>query len=291
MNDTIEKIFTAVTSPSELFGGTCSKKDIIYLSDVEFVEDNNTYYTTSLSLTNLAEGTYYLVFIVNGIESQRSREINIVQIPNTESIFPDNFEIIYTSIMIFIVLISNLVLLNKYFTLISILVVAFEFVVIQQSNKQTTFQISSYFALGMLVFAYILAFPEEQKGRIFASNRIKAYKLYTEIKFFGNKYHPVVRKKKSLGWDTIYSGDPLPKDFNINPPFHKLGWIQRMISLFKSFSIIITNPESSPDCFYFPQRLIATLLLALFIFTIISVNIAIIAFGFIDRYSLFYYIL
>ena len=282
----LKMLYTAIISPTDLFGGSCQLKDVVDIYEAQFIENDGLYTATSIKLKNVAEGIYYLIFTDSAIESKLTQEINIVMNNVNKSLFPISFEIVWSVFTAFIIIISNTVILNKYFSIFAFLVSLLEIIVVQQSNKGLPFQISSFIALGISMALFILTFYEEIKlenNAHFDSIRLKAFKEYTEYKMFGYKIQPWKRKDF---WN-YKSEDPKETSSalssNAKVPTFKLSTMgQKIKSLFKPFSLSSTKFSEAPDCIYFPQRLLATLLLAVFVYVIISVKVVEFTFSFID---------
>lgn len=198
--------------------------------------------------------------------------------PKDKSIFPLSFEITWSLFTAFVVIITSTLILHYLFTIFAFMVVILEIIVVQQSTKGLTFQITSYIALGILIILLYSTFTNELKhgnNAHFEDIRLKAFKEYTEFKMFGYKAQPWQRK--DLG---NYQPDDLKTksiliSSNTNVRSFKFATLgQRIISLFKPFILSSTNFPESPDCVYFPQRLLATLLVTLFAYIIISIQTA-----------------
>ena len=279
-------LYTAIVSPTDLFGGTCEQKEIVDIYEIQFIENDGLYTATSIKLKNVAEGTYYLVFTDSAIESKRTQEINIVMGNVNNSVFPISFEIAWSLFTAFIIIISNTVILNKFFSIFAFLVSLMEIIVVQQSSKGIPFQISSIIALCISMALFILALYEEIKlgnNAHFDSIRLKAFKEYTEYKMFGYKIKPWIRKDlRNYQFKDPKETSPALSNKTKIPPFKISTMGQRIKGLFIPFSLSSTNLPEAPDCIYFPQRLLATLLLTVFVYVIISVKVVEYTFSFIN---------
>ena len=100
----------------------------------------------------MVEGSFYLVFLANGIESRRTDEIKITIDRIRNSIFPETFELAWSIITMIVIIFINSPYLNKFSHIAPILVVLLEVIVIQQSNKGIAFQITSFVIMGLMLF-------------------------------------------------------------------------------------------------------------------------------------------
>lgn len=271
--------------PTNLFGDSCAEIDKIIIKNYSFIEDNGTYKATEISFSHMVSGIYYFVFLVDGIESRRSEEIIISVSQSRDSIFSETFEIVWSSFTIFAIIFVNSPYLNKFTLTIPILMVILEIVVIQQSNKGIAFQITSIVILSVILLLNIATFKGEFGQNInpnFAITKEKAFRAYTELKLFGYIAETNMDPKNQLRlFNRQYYH--LPLNLNVQP-FKKANLFQRIQTLFKPFNL----NNALPDCFYFPQRLIAAIFMNLFAYIYLTINIAFYVFQLIDRYAFLY---
>lgn len=253
--------------------------------NVTFIETNGTYTAISGSFTNITAGIYYMVFIIEGIESLRSKEIVFKVTENLSSFFPSSFETIWSCCTMALLIISNTLFLSKYFFLISILAVLVEFTIIEQSSKGLTFQVSSYIIFGFLTLVLLYAFTEEianDDNGYFAKIRKECFRKYTIVQLFGSekikiKARKLMKTRRELKAKKSHQEQ---KSKNESESFICLIF-KTALSLFQPFD------SSTPDAFFFPQQLLASFIINIYFFTLVAIKLFQTTISIINRYICF----
>ena len=179
----------ALTAPTRLFGNACQSPISVEATNIEFNEINGTYTATSISLGKLTPGTYQMIFLVNGIESERTQSFTIIETTDVISVFPPVFEAIWSTGVFALLVIFNAVIFSKFCFLISILAVLLEIAVCQQASQGTFFQVICYLILSLISFLIILELFGEirnEKRAGFDNSRKEVFRTYTKQIFWSN---------------------------------------------------------------------------------------------------------
>ena len=285
----LDKLVKAIVTPTKLYGESCKMKAEILTQNVTFLGGMGKYIAVSASLTNITPGTYYMVYDIEGMQSLRSEAIVFEVTQHISSFFPSSFETIWTCITLALILISNTLVLSKYFFIISILCILIEFIIIEQSSKGLIYQISSYIIFGILTMVIVYTFIEEyttdDKG-YFAKIRLESFRKYTIKMLFGSeKITLKVRVRMREQRLEYYTNKHAAKN---DAP----GSISKIISFFKTaWSLFQPFSSSTPDAFFFPQQLLASFIINIFFFTLIAIKLFQITMSVINRYYIVFIIL
>lgn len=227
----------------------------------------------NITLKRIRPGTYFLIILIDGIESRRSSPITIQVVPAVISIFPSVSETLVAVMTIIIILILNTTYSNVYITILSFVLAGLELLVVQQSAKGFIFQTLSFSILSLLIVINgYMAISEIKNGddSHFSNIRAKVYAKFTKQRLFPkNSDVPLVPSPASEVRRSLSNGngneDDKPKE-NYLIPFKKRSFKDKVISLFTPFSYEYDRNQIIEDAFYYPQRFITAILLGILTF-------------------------
>ena len=186
--DKIVKLWVALTSPMDLFGGECRKSMIPLIKNYSISEINDTYIVDSIELSQILAGTFEIIFLVNGIESNRTSSFTIIIKTNEESVFPWLLETIWSCGLLVVLILFNAIIFNKYTCIFSFLAIILELAIVQQSTKGILFQAISFIILLIMAFIIISTFILELihgENEAFSIIRPKVFRAYSNQLLFG----------------------------------------------------------------------------------------------------------
>lgn len=192
------------TSSDNAFGSTCKPAITLIATNVTFIEVNNTYVAKAIILDNITEGTFYMVFLVNGIESMRSKSIHIRVISDNVSVFPLWIEIFWSFVTVVLATSLNSIVLNKFYPIVTIIAVGIEIVFVQQSTNGILFAVVSYVILGHIIFFISTGIVNEIRqgsNANFANVRVQVFRQYTAQNLNGVKVR--IRRKMNKNVSAI----------------------------------------------------------------------------------------
>ena len=230
---------------------------------------NGIYTVSNISFNKIRSGIFYLVFIVQGIESQKSPAITIEALSSANSIFPSLAEMLTAVIAILLILAMNTVYMNGYMSFLAVFISALEILIVQQSDKGVTFQIVTFLVLGSLtIINGYMTFNELVYGpTIYFSNvRKRVFKKYTKQQLFGY----IIKNSDGTHRKIPCNGTDGTSEII---PFKKRSYFNQFKSIFTPFAYEYNNRLRIQDAFYFPQRFIAAILLGILAFVYFCYNI------------------
>jgi hypothetical protein len=254
----------------------------------QVVEFQGRYLIGDIKINRAISTVCYLVFVVEGIESNRSQAITI-QSARRDTVFRTSVvEIVVTMAAILFVLVMNIGYGQMWLTVVALLLTVFEFFTIQQSDKGLLYQVIAFVTMALLIIINGHLMIKEFKvgtDAHFVDVKKNVFRAYTAQQLFNAR----PREVKTLTFAEKVLQNSKSERAPTKPTFvhfkaRSLG--AKVCSILRTFDSEYNGQLPITDAFYYPPRFLAAVLLGFLAFLYFCLSVINFVFSLLNRYSM-----
>ncbi len=259
--DKLKKLWNVLTNAGQIVGATYSITNA-YVGTYNSVTSNSTtgkYAFNNVSFTIDSPGTYIMILTVNGIEARSGQIVVSDSTVTSKSTFYQDCEAILPYVIIGLLILINIPILTRYFSVATVAVVILQICLVTQSDKGSSYQIFSYIILYGIVLLCVWAFVEE-------------------IITHGENNFNVMRDEAYMDYCRRLMNIPTIRDEETR--------LQGIFREFKDLTrpFFVAKKKEDYDAFYFPQRFIFSVFLGVIAFIYVAFVLWNFVFALLDEY-------